>query len=130
VLFELPRRRGLFAFLGALRGAIDTSVGARAVLLVGFGSTAKVLTFPYGNPGSGEGTGDLATGSESLFSVEGWLSDVEIDTAPSCPPLVVSITLLAQRQTPADNVLAQITLLDIVAASYDGGGRQPLDIEE
>jgi len=42
--------------------------------------------------------------------------------APPRPPLVASITVIAQRQTIEDAILAQLDALDISAASYDGGG--------
>ena len=132
VPFELPRRRGLFGFFGSLRGGVDKSAGARAHFLVAVGNASKVLTIPYGQSGSEDGNRDLATGSESLFSIEGWLSEAEAGgAAPPRPPLVVSMTVLAQRRTAEDNVLAQIDSLDISAASYEGGAApRPLEIEE
>jgi len=133
VPFELPRRRGLHGFFGALRGGVDQSAGARAVVLAAVGHATKVLTFPYGRSGLGEINRDLATGSEALFSIEGWPSEAEArGAAPPRPPLVVSITVIALRQTVEDAVLAQVDSLDIAAASYDGGGtgQGPPDFEE
>ena len=83
-----------------------------------------------GVPGSRSGDPDsnLATGPGILFSVEVGLSEVETGgVVQPRLPLVALITLLAQRRTSEDNVLAQITS----SICGDGGGsRQPLEIEE
>jgi hypothetical protein len=104
---------------------------AAAKELVAVGNATKALNFAYGQSGSGEANNDLATGPVSLFSIEGWLSEADSGgAAMPRPPLVVSMTLLAQRQAAEDSLLAQVDALDISAASCEGGASpRPLDIE-
>lgn len=163
VPFEMPRRRGLFGFLGTVRGLVQRTTGARAQLWVTVGNASRSIDFGYnaavmeigdgaggkapskGGVGAGSpagGTGGSASGGpadtggtdtpsipvsttdvrESLFSIEGWLSDAESGgVALPRPPLVVSVTLLGQRQTQDDSLLVQLDSVDVAAASYDGG---------
>lgn len=136
VPFEMPRRRGLFGFIGTVRGTVERTLGARAQLLVTVGNASRSTDFGYNEAtveiGSGPpGTGGTDTPSiptsivdvrQSLFSIEGWASDAEVEgVAPPRPPLVVSVTLLGQRQTQDDSLLVQLGSVDLTAASYDGG---------
>jgi hypothetical protein len=126
--FDLPFRRGLVGFKGALRGSIGKSEDARVAVIIAFGNSTKVLDFPYGESRPPDSSSDLAIGPQGLFSIEDWLSEPEAGGVPRPrPPLIVSITLLAQRKTTNDDLLAQIDALDVFAVSYDGGGSRPGD---
>jgi hypothetical protein len=128
----LPRQRGLFGVFASLRGDVVRTTGARAMLLVAVGNAAKVLDYPYGQSAPAETGGELATGVNALFSIDHWPTDTESrGVAQPRPPMLVSLTLLAQRKTAEDGVLAQIDSLDISAATYDGGssgGTDDLDV--
>jgi hypothetical protein len=136
VPFEMPRRRGLWGFVGTVRGLVQRTGGARAQLLVTVGNASRSIDFGYtaavieigDGPVGTDGTGKPSTSAstadvrESLFTIEGWLSDAESGgVALPRPPLVVSLTLLGQLQTQDDSLLFQLDSVDLAAASYDGG---------
>jgi hypothetical protein len=113
--FTLPDKQGLAGFIGDISGFVVKDAGARAVLIVDAGGTARVFEFPYG-----EELRPSKDFVQEMFSLERRVVTGG-GSGPPVPPYTLSLFLAVQRRTNEDQVMLQVDAID-VSTVYDYPG--------
>jgi hypothetical protein len=113
--FTLPDKQGLAGFIGDISGFVVKDAGARAVLIVDAGGTARVFEFPYD-----EELSPSKDFVQEMFSLERRVVTGG-GSGPPVPPYTMSLFLAVQRRTNEDQVMLQVDAID-VSTVYDYPG--------